>query len=267
MSDDPGRRGPRSTTVLLLLAAVAALVFTGLAALGTWQVQRLFWKLDLIERVDQRVHAPATDAPGPAQWRQMDATTDEYRHVQVRGVFHHDRETLVQASTVLGSGFWVLTPLQRIDGSWLLINRGFVPPEARDRAVRASTEPAGQTTVTGLLRLPEPVPYGGVLRRNDPAAGRWFSRDVSGIAQARGLSGAVAPYFVDADAASSSSLRPSPDNGSSVWPVGGLTVVSFRNHHLVYAITWYALALMVAGAAWYVARAERRLRRQASPLA
>jgi surfeit locus 1 family protein len=251
----------------MLLAAMAALVFAGLAALGTWQVQRLFWKLDLIERVDQRVRAPAIDALGPAQWRQVDAAADEYRHVRLRGVFHHDRETLVQASTVLGSGFWVLTPLEQTDGSWVLVNRGFVPPEGRDRRVRATTEPQGQTTVAGLLRLPEPVPYGGFLRRNDPAAGRWFSRDVQGIASARGLSGPVAPYFVDADAASSSALRPSPDNGPSVWPVGGLTVVSFRNHHLVYAVTWYALALMVAGAAWYVARDERRLRRQASSLA
>ncbi len=253
----------------MLLAALAALVFAGLAALGTWQVQRLFWKLDLIERVDQRVHAPTVDAPGPAQWQHMDAAADEYRRVQVRGVFHHDRETLVQASTVLGSGFWLLTPLQQADGSWVLVNRGFVPPEARDRSARASTETQGQTTVAGLLRLPEPVPYGGFLRRNDPTGGRWFSRDVQGIALARGLSGPVALYFIDADAdaASSPALRASPGHAPSAWPVGGLTVVSFRNHHLVYAITWYALALMVAGAAWYVARDERRLRRHTSPLA
>ncbi len=27
---------------------------------------------------------------------------------------------------------------------------------------------------------------------------------------------------------------------------GGLTVVSFRNSHLVYAVTWYVLALLSA---------------------
>jgi surfeit locus 1 family protein len=36
-----------------------------------------------------------------------------------------------------------------------------------------------------------------------------------------------------------------------------LTVIAFANNHLVYAITWYALALMVAGAAWLVVRTER----------
>ena len=40
--------------------------------------------------------------------------------------------------------------------------------------------------------------------------------------------------------------------------VGGLTVVSFHNNHLVYALTWYALALMVAGAFYWVARQEHR---------
>jgi surfeit locus 1 family protein len=50
----------------------------------------------------------------------------------------------------------------------------------------------------------------------------------------------VAPYFIDADAA--------PNPGG--WPVGGLTVVHFRNSHLSYALTWYALALLcVAGLA------------------
>ena len=37
-------------------------------------------------------------------------------------------------------------------------------------------------------------------------------------------------------------------------PVGGLTVIAFRNNHLVYALTWFALALMLAGAAWSCVR-------------
>ena len=41
-------------------------------------------------------------------------------------------------------------------------------------------------------------PGGGFLRRNDPAAGRWHSRDVRAIAAARGLD-EVAPYFIDAE--------------------------------------------------------------------
>ncbi|WP_218510761.1 SURF1 family protein [Variovorax sp. dw_308] len=220
-------------------AAVAVLLLAGFIALGTWQVERRAWKLDLIERVDQRVHAPAVAAPGPASWPEVSAARDEYRHVRVTGVFLHDREALVQAVTTLGSGFWVLTPLRQPDGRVVFVNRGFVPPEARQRATRNGSEPAGETTVTGLLRLTEPK--GGFLRSNDAASGRWYSRDVQAMAAARGLA-EVAPYFIDADA--------TPSMGEREWPAGGLTVVTFQNNHLVYALTWYTLALMVVAAAW-----------------
>jgi surfeit locus 1 family protein len=242
-------RGPRSAPALIALALCAALMFAGFAALGIWQVERRAWKLDLIDRVDQRVHATPAAAPGPDQWPQVNAAADEYRRVSATGTFLHDRETLVQATTALGSGFWVLTPLRIADGSVLLVNRGFVPSERRERTVRRADEPTGETTVTGLIRMSEPG--GSFMRHNDPAANRWYSRDVQAIATARGLD-RVAPYFVDAEA---SSLHPDQ-------PVGGLTVIAFQNNHLTYAITWFGLALMIAGAAWYVGRDELRLRRK-----
>jgi surfeit locus 1 family protein len=253
----PGR-GPRPAGALAALALCAAFLFVGFLALGTWQVERRAWKLDLIARVEQRVHATPTPAPGQTQWPQINATADEYRHVTLSGSYLHDKETLVQASTVQGTGFWVLTPLQLADGSLVLVNRGFVPPEARERASRRDAEPQGNTTVTGLLRLTEPD--GGFLRRNDATDGRWYSRDVQAIAASRGLA-QVAPYFVDAD------TQPSDTASATALPVAGLTVINFHNSHLVYALTWYTLALMVAGASWFVARVEWRLRRAAKGVA
>jgi len=41
-------------------------------------------------------------------------------------------------------------------------------------------------------------------------------------------------------------------------------VIAFHNNHLVYALTWYALALMVAAACFWVGREERNLRRNSS---
>lgn len=246
--------GPRlrSRATLVALALIAALAFAGFVALGTWQVERRAWKLDLIERVDQRVHGAPVPAPGPAQWPAISAANDEYRRVQATGTFLHDRETLVQASTTLGAGHWVVTPLRQADGTTVLVNRGFVPPERRDPSTRGTDAPRGETTVIGLLRITEPG--GGFLRRNDPAGNRWHSRDVAAIAAARGLD-RVAPYFIDAQA------EPAAPGAAERWPVPGLTVISFPNNHLVYALTWYGLALMVAGAAWYVGREESRLRR------
>jgi surfeit locus 1 family protein len=249
---------PRSSAVLVALALCALLAFAGFMALGIWQVERRAWKLDLIARIDQRVHAAPVAPPAADQWPRVNAADDAYRRVRIFGTFLHDRETLVQATTELGAGYWVMTPLRTADGSILLVNRGFVPPEAREHAARRSSETDGESMVTGLLRVTEPG--GSFLRHNDPAANRWYSRDVQAIATARGLSD-VAPFFVDAEAAPRRPDATTPD-APRAWPVGGLTVIRFPNNHLVYAFTWFALALMVAAAAGYVARDERRQRQR-----
>ena len=234
VTNEAARTRGKAARPSLWLAVLSLAAFALLIALGVWQVERRTWKLALIDRVEQRVHAAAQPIPSPASWPAVTAANDEYRHVTVSGRFLHDRETLVQAVTEEGPGYWVLTPLQRGDGKLVLINRGFVPSERRDAATRHDGNPDGQVEITGLLRVTEPK--GGFLRNNVPQHNRWYSRDVAAIAAARGLDD-VAPFFIDADSGSQT------DGG----PIGGLTVVSFPNNHLIYALTWFALAFMLAG--------------------
>ena len=237
----------------IALIGLALLLFAGFMSLGIWQVERRAWKLDLIARVDQRVHAPAAPLASSNQWPQVSVATDEYRHLQISGHFLNNRETLVKAVTRLGSGFWVMTPFELPDGRTLLVNRGFVPPEARERGARSATEINAPVTLTGVLRLSEPS--GGFLRHNDAPGNHWYSRDVAAIAQARGLE-RVAPFFLDADGPAAAAQ--SPANASPAWPVGGLTVISFSNSHLIYALTWFGLALMVPVGGLLVLRERRQ---------
>jgi surfeit locus 1 family protein len=218
---------------LVVLCLVLAGVFV---ALGIWQVERRAWKLGLIARVDARLHAPAQPLPPRSAWGRDLA----YRRVRLAGSFLHGSETLVQAVTARGAGWWVLTPL-RTAGGIVLVNRGFVPQERRTPASRREGQVAGRVVVSGLIRTSEPG--GAFLRSNDPVGDRWYSRDVIAIASARGL-GATAPFFIDADA------RANPGG----LPVGGLTVVAFHNSHLVYAITWFALAALCLFGARLAAR-------------
>lgn len=271
--------------VLLLLAGLF-LCAAGVA-LGLWQLNRLSWKTSLIERIEQRLQAAPVPAPGPAEWAGLDPAAAavpasgaapapvtrggpqaaqsaaaqgqaqaqaEYRRVRVTGRFAHELETLVTASTALGSGYWVLTPLRTEAGHWVLVNRGFVPPDKRDRAQRGERATAADAVVeiNGLLRLTEP--HGSALQKNQPAENRWYARDVAAMAQARGLGqpgreGAVAPYFVDAAAV---------DDAPLDWPRAGLTVLHFSNNHLMYALTWFTLAAMAAGALVYAVMVEHR---------
>lgn len=64
----------------------------------------------------------------------------------------------------------------------------------------------------------------------------WYARDLRSIAAADKIR-LAAPALIEADAA--------PNPGG--WPRGGQTVVSFRNEHLSYAITWFGLAAGLIG--------------------
>lgn len=248
-----------------MLTLVGIAFFVAFVALGVWQVQRLAWKLDLIERVSQRLAAPPAPLPAKAQWPTVDAAGYEYRTVRLQGMWLPQKTVLTQASTQLGPGYWVVTPLQLADGDQVLVNRGFVPQDQRTQWLSPTTASApngndtGTVTVEGLLRLSEPG--GGFLRHNNPAEQRWYSRDVAAIAQAQQLPNA-APFFIDAGIPNprSAASADSPQTTQGPWPRSGLTVVHFSNTHLVYALTWFGLALMVVGAAWLVARYEVRLR-------
>jgi surfeit locus 1 family protein len=209
------------------LALVAAAL---LAALGVWQVERLAWKRQLIATVDARLAAAPMPLPPRADWPRL-ARDGAYSRVAVSGEWLPVRPVLVQAVTAIGPGFWTLSPLGTREGP-VLVNRGFVP-------AREVTAPTGRATVTGLLRQTEPG--GAFLRSNDPTADRWFSRDVAAIARARGVV-EPAPFFIDAD------------RSGTGWPRGGLTVVRFRNHHLIYAITWFVLAGMALFFAYRITR-------------
>lgn len=238
--DNAASRSLGSRVAFTIFASLGVAILVGL---GIWQLERRIWKLDLIARVDRRVDAVPAPAPGPASWPRINAAADAYRHVAAKGHFLDVPPALALAVTEHGGGYWVLSPFRTDDGFTVLVNRGFVPSD--HSSLQNLDKASGETTITGLLRVSEP--RGAFLRRNNPGADRWYSRDVTAIAASRGL-GNVAPYFIDADA--------SVDR--SKLPIGGLTVITFPNNHLIYAMTWFGLAAMLA--TWCV-HAEWRERR------
>ncbi|BET25900.1 surfeit locus 1 family protein [Limnobacter thiooxidans] len=232
----------------LLGFVLAAFFFAVFFSLGTWQVYRLDYKLDLIERVQTRVHANPVAAPAQAEWISIARDTHEYLNVKVQGELLPQYTTRVQATTALGAGHWLMTPLRTPSNEVVWINRGYIPAGEADPMTPQNTR--GLFQVQGLLRISEAG--GAYLRKNDPAADRWYSRDVAALSARHKLED-TAPYFIDAG---------KPRNlGEEIigftpktYPVDGLTVIKFHNSHLVYAFTWYALALMVAGVTYWLNR-------------
>ena len=220
-----------------LAAAAACVLLAGLfAALSLWQWQRLQWKETLLARVARIDQEAAAPAPGPAMWAGLRRADDEYRTLALQGRFDPAREQLVLASTVLGRGHWVMTPLQTDDGWWVWVNRGFVDDAHRAAAARPAPASA-ELARPGLLRMSERAWLPGLA-----------SRDVARLSAAAALPAhRVAPYFVDAR----------PADGAPAWPRAGLTVLAFANRHLEYALTWAALALAACAGAVIVWRHGR----------
>ncbi|WP_448203514.1 SURF1 family protein [Azospirillum sp. sgz302134] len=228
----PRRFRPSLWAVLITVPAVLAML-----ALGTWQMQRLHWKEELIHKVEQRLHA----APVPLPAVLPDPADFEFRPVTVAGRFLNDKELRIVARPHQGQvGYEVLTPLERADGGGVvLVNRGFVPMDKRDMdrrdpATRPDSRVEGPVTVTGLVRLPQPA--GWLQPDNRPGADAWMRLDPPAMGASVGL-GRVAPVVVEA----------LPDPARSGILLNGIRPqVELPNNHLQYAITWYSLAATLA---------------------
>lgn len=217
-------------------------------SLGIWQIHRLKWKQELIAQTNSRLENSPILAPAKAEWPKFDFGKLAYLPVTVSGQYLANKKIYVTSLTKYGSGYWLMMPLQRADGSLVFINRGFVPMDFKNSPQLRQSDLKQPTNVTGLLR-PDEGP-GRFLNKNKPELNSWYKRDLKAMAQKLQLGPEnVAPYFIDAEKL---------DNA---YPIGGLTVVSFPNSHFSYAITWFVLAFGVFGAIIFININEYKQRR------
>ncbi len=234
------------TTILVLLSLAILLT------LGTWQVERLYWKEGLLADIAERRAAE----PVPlSAIEQIAAAGDdiEYHRISLSGSFDHTKERHFFATFEGRTGFYVYTPLKLTDGRTIFVNRGFVPYEMKEPATRAEGEVSGEQAITGYARAKLPGKPSMLVPDNDLAKNIFYWKDLDAMAASTGLSDVI-PFFVDADA--------SVTNPGG-WPKGGVTQFDLPNNHLQYAVTWYGLAaalLAVVFGMWW------RSRERPSPL-
>jgi surfeit locus 1 family protein len=210
---------------ILTVGALAVLL-----ALGFWQLERRDWKLSLIDQIESGM----TQAPQPLAVVVHDRTeVPEFLSVEVTGIFRHDQEFHLFTHRETQAGYEIITPLALRDGSIVLVNRGFVPERLKDPSTRQAGEVEGEVTVRGWLRRPEERQW--FSAENDLKKNLWFVRDPREMAKSRGNELAFASaFFVVADE--------TPNPGG--WPKGGMEL-NLRNNHLLYALTWFGLAIVL----------------------
>jgi len=213
---------PTLWPTLLTIPALCVLV-----ALGNWQVDRLQWKRALFTEMEMKLSQTPVRLPSriaePKAW--------EFRRVRVTGRFLWDREMRLSPRIRKGrAGFEVITPLAREDGSVVLVNRGWAPAAWPGDA----EAPLGPVTLAGVLRTDKPK--GGFTPENVPEEGLWFHVDLPEMGRWVGQA-PVVPLLLEVE----------PGKTPGRYPIGKTPKAELSNDHLHYAITWYALAVVLLG--------------------
>lgn len=212
----------RSTAGFLVCILI---IFTGLVALGIWQVQRLGWKERLIAAQENAQAAP------PVLINDINDEVAAGRRVILNGTWIAVSPVPVGPITFRGQpGWYVITPLRLRSGAAVLVNRGWV--DRRDQSL--SSLPQGLVTVKGYLR--RPGPRGMFTPANEPDANQWFFVEPQKMAAHLKLSN-VADFWIVA-----ARQERTGNNSSGPVPVGAPETLP--NNHLQYAGTWFGLALV-----------------------
>ncbi|XP_037080159.1 surfeit locus protein 1-like [Pollicipes pollicipes] len=217
--------------------------------LGTWQIHRWQWKLDLIKSLLEKTKADPVELPHDLS----ELTSLEYKPVRVRGSYDHSRELYIgpRSQIVQGgdeelgrsgllstgrTGVQVVTPFQLADSDMeILVNRGWVPMAKMDPSTRAKGQIEGEHEIVGVVRITEKrtqfMPANTTSKKN-----LYLYRDVKLLS---GVAG-TAPVFLDL------TVECAPPGA----PAAGQTRVTLRNEHLSYIATWYCLSAFTS-VMWY----------------
>ena len=240
------RRGGVIEATVFAICGVA--ILTGL---GIWQLDRKAWKENLIATVTARFARAPEDLPPRESWPRLMPEADEYRRVTFPAEFLEGEEALVYTAgsafrpDVQEPGYWVFAPARLAGGSIVVVDRGFVPTNRKNPATRAQGVPHGTIEIVGVMRWPEA--RGMFTPADDPTTNVWYLREPAAMAAAKKWP-IAAPFYIEQES-------PVPPGGL---PLPGKLVVSLPDDHLQYAITWFGLALGLAGV--YVTWLSGRLR-------
>jgi surfeit locus 1 family protein len=221
---------PTRRLIVLLAALVAALIT---ARLGWWQLDRAAQKEALQRSLDVRRTLPPVRAELLASHVQ-DAAEQHHRRVELRGRWLAEATVYLDNRPMDGRpGFIVVTPLMLPDGSAVVVQRGWLPRDVRDRTrVRAPVVPSGEVRIEGRIAPPPSRllelagENGGVIRQN---------LDLD--AYARELRVPLRPLSVLQEGPAESG----PEALQRHWPAPAADV----HKHYGYAAQWFGLATLV----------------------
>ena len=197
------------------------LFVTIFCALGTWQLYRLQWKLELISEITYGLNS------SPIEYSTL--IKKNYQRVTTKGKFDYDKQIYLYSLNDNGKpGYDVITPFRTNRNENVLINRGWIVKGLKDSpSINLKNE--SEKKIIGLLReIYKPNMF---KPDNDLKNNIWFSINLEDLKKATGEQFNNFVIFLE-------------DNQAKT-PLPKKISIDVPNNHLKYAITWYAISISI----------------------
>ena len=192
---------------------------TVFCSLGTWQLYRLQWKLDLIEQINAGLKSE------PVKYSKI--IKKNYQRVTVEGKFKFNKQIYLYSLNETGKpGFDVITPLMTNSNEHVLVNRGWIEKNYKDlKSINAIKD----NEIVGIFReIPKPNMF---KPKNDIFKNVWFSLNQNDLKRFTGINFRNYVIFLEGK--------------KTNLPTPKVITANLTNNHLKYALTWYSVALSI----------------------
>ena len=190
-------------------------------ALGTWQLYRLQWKLEIINQITVGLNS------NPVEYSNL--MKKNYQRVNIKGKYIFDEQIYLYSLNDSGKpGYDVITPFRTHKNENLLVNRGWISKKFKENPSINSKKNEEQKIVGLLRKVYKPNMF---KPANDIENNVWFSINLKDLNNFTGKKFNEFIIFLE--------------DGETKVPLPKKISIDVPNNHLKYAITWYAISISI----------------------
>jgi surfeit locus 1 family protein len=188
-----------------------------LLSLGSWQLYRLNWKLDLISEIENSLKINPVEL--------SKSNNKNYLRIKTSGTIDFDKQIYLYNLNNSGKpGFEVINPIL-IGNENYLINRGWIPFDKKDKA---EINLINTNHIIGTLKKQSKA--NSFKPENDTEKNYWFTLDRDDIFSYTGKKFSKYIIYI---------------NGDYKTPEPKVITANISNNHKKYAITWFSMAISI----------------------
>ena len=185
-------------------------------SLGTWQIIRLNWKLNLISEIEKNINSKPVSFSGK--------NLDNFKRVEFDANLNNSKLIFLYSLNEEGKpGFDIINTIS-IENNNFLLNRGWIPNDLKN-----SNFELFNTNFSGILKKKSNKNY--FKPKNDIQNNYWFTLNDDDLLK---YTGKKFSNFIIYET-----------NNRSNFPNPKKIGVNISNNHLKYSLTWFSLAISI----------------------